>query len=565
VNPFAIPERDVRIFISYRRDDSLTATGRIDDHLRREFGQDAVFRDIDSIPLGIDFVAHIERAVSDANVVLAIIGPRWATSQLGNENDLVRREIEAALELRRPIIPVLVEAASLPTPDKVPPSLHSLLRHNGLRIDSGGDFPTHFRRLVDGIKRLHAEFAEHGRQPGGEPVTVRESTSPIRLLSAATGLAAAKKVGDRPREMSVERVREAKPALLNQAMFAAFGTAIRARKRVVLVLSALGALAILWLRVASGHPDGTQSVPHHELDRKKDLAMPASSSGETSSARARSPVNSKDAQTNGAAGNEGPEHTESSLLPDTDVTQTTSRIGPSKVKRTQTVVTTNGGVELVRVPSGTFMMGSPNNEDGRFADEAPVHRVTISSFLIGKYEVTREQYDRFLKANPDVGRPVTWSDLDPPDIPVVHISWSDANRFAKWDGARLPTEAEWEYATRAGTTGSTYGRSEKVAWYFLNAYGSRQPLRAHRVGELKPNGFGLFDTLGNVWEWCNDWHGPYTAAAAHDPSGPISGSMRVIRGGSWQDKARHTRAANRKSDFPDNRTSYTGFRIAREP
>jgi hypothetical protein len=151
-------ERSV-IFINYRRNESAAATGRVHDWLRREFGQNGIFRDIDSIPLGEDFVEHIERAVRSCDVVLAIIGARWVTPRLADANDYVRIEIEAALKHGIPLVPVLVDDATMPTVDQLPPSLAPLLRRHGARIDSGIDFPTHFSRLVEGIKPILAEGA----------------------------------------------------------------------------------------------------------------------------------------------------------------------------------------------------------------------------------------------------------------------------------------------------------------------------------------------------------------------------------------------------------------------
>jgi len=133
------------------------------------------------------------------------------------------------------------------------------------------------------------------------------------------------------------------------------------------------------------------------------------------------------------------------------------------------------------------------------------------------------------------------------------------NQMLGTDSLRLPTEAEWEYACRAGTTGARYGKLGEVAWYEDNSDGE-----THRVGTKAPNAWGLYDMLGNVWEWCQDWHGSYPSGPVTDPTGPSTGSYRVYRGGSWDFDAGGVRAAYRGGDSPGYRNGYLGFRVARD-
>ncbi|MBN8723685.1 MAG: SUMF1/EgtB/PvdO family nonheme iron enzyme [Acidobacteria bacterium] len=221
-------------------------------------------------------------------------------------------------------------------------------------------------------------------------------------------------------------------------------------------------------------------------------------------------------------------------------------------------------IEMVKIEGGTFEMGSPLNEEGRNADEK-LHTVTVSPFYIGKYEVTQAQWNAvanlpmintFLLADP--------SDFKGANLPVEKITWGEAVEFcarlSKFTGKtyRLPTEAEWEYAARAGTKDKHAGDLDKMAWY-----GKNSKAQTHIVGQKQPNAWGLYDTHGNVWEWCQDWYGDYSSVAEIDPKGASSGTSHIARGGSWLHTATHSRLANRATLTPDVRVNGVGFRLVR--
>jgi formylglycine-generating enzyme required for sulfatase activity len=226
-------------------------------------------------------------------------------------------------------------------------------------------------------------------------------------------------------------------------------------------------------------------------------------------------------------------------------------------------VNLNGGVslEMVEIPKGSFCMGSNDGE----ANEKPVHQVTINySFYVGKYEVTQAQWQAAMGSNPSSFK----GGLAEPFIklPVEQVSWEDAQNFINKlndgnDGFtyRLPTEAEWEYACRAGTTGDHAGNLSAMAWYAENSEN-----RTHTVGQKQPNAWGLFDMHGNVWEWCQDrYHDSYNGAPT-DGSAWLSGGeqkYRVLRGGSWLVDASGLRSAIRTLDTPDARNDFVGFRV----
>jgi formylglycine-generating enzyme required for sulfatase activity len=235
-------------------------------------------------------------------------------------------------------------------------------------------------------------------------------------------------------------------------------------------------------------------------------------------------------------------------------------------------ITNSNGMKLVLIPKGTFMMGSPESEDERGEGEFQ-NTVTISNdFYLGVYEVTQSQYERVMVYNPSYFQGTIVGNQNT-DLPVENVSWNDAMEFCKKLSElpeekkagrvyRLPTEAEWEYACRAGSkTAYSFGESSQslgdYAWFFENSNN-----RTHPVGQKKPNAWGLYDMHGNVWEWCSDWYSEYPKVATSDPTGPKECSVRVYRGGSWINDASVCRSANRYGIFPSNRFRNFGFRIA---
>jgi len=226
------------------------------------------------------------------------------------------------------------------------------------------------------------------------------------------------------------------------------------------------------------------------------------------------------------------------------------------------------GMELVRVPGGRFRMGSPGSEKGRYSDEGPVHEVYVDGFWMGKYEVTQEQWERVMGSGSNPSR------YKGRNHPVENVSWNDAHELVQKlnqrEGSgkfRLPTEAEWEYACRAGSPGKyCFGDDERplsrYAWYRGNSGGGTHP-----AGRLDPNDFGLYDMHGNVWEWCSDWYDPdyYGNSPRSNPRGPSSGSYRVLRGGGWYYSAGICRSAYRNLNSPDTRRNDYGFRLVLSP
>ena len=235
------------------------------------------------------------------------------------------------------------------------------------------------------------------------------------------------------------------------------------------------------------------------------------------------------------------------------------------------LVNQKDGSALVLVPAGAFLMGS---EEG-FPVERPVHRVFVNAFYLGKYPVTNAQYERFVA---ETGHRVPYLDdprarLDNWDLekrtyppgraqhPVVLVSWHDAQAYCAWAGGRLPTEAEWEKAARGGLEEKRYPWGDEIDPSLAN-YDNREGTTP--VGSYPANGYGLYDMVGNVWEWVADWYDAqyYRESPAQNPQGPEKGAVRVLRGGAWLLFAQFCRVAYRFRNSPDFRFNLIGFRLA---
>jgi len=236
-------------------------------------------------------------------------------------------------------------------------------------------------------------------------------------------------------------------------------------------------------------------------------------------------------------------------------------------------ITNTLGMKFNKIPAGTFLMGSPQTEKVR-GDNEHQHKVTITKpYYMQTTEVTQGQWKAVMGTEP-------WKGIqyvkEGPNNAATCVSWNDAIAYCKKlsekEGKtyRLPTEAEWEYACRAGTeTRWSFGDDEKelgdYAWYRDNVYDIDEKY-AHQVGLKKPNAFGLYDMHGNVYEWCHDYYEEdyYQQSPAQDPTGPVTGSFRVLRGGSWESLSRTARSAFRIRAGADYRFNYFGFRLVRE-
>ena len=223
-------------------------------------------------------------------------------------------------------------------------------------------------------------------------------------------------------------------------------------------------------------------------------------------------------------------------------------------------------MELLLVPPGTFQMGCimGSNQYGCYSSEQPVHQVTLTNaFYLGRYEVTQAEWTAKMGSNP--------SGFQGASRPVDSVSWTTIQGYLSATGLRLPTEAEWEYACRAGTQTPFYNGSTddntvgNLAWFYYNTCSGGTGCGSRDVGLKAANAFGLHDMLGNVWEWVNDWYDAYPSSAQTNPTGPVSATNRVIRGGSWTYGSNDVRSSTRSNVTPGISYDNLGFRVARTP
>jgi formylglycine-generating enzyme required for sulfatase activity len=214
------------------------------------------------------------------------------------------------------------------------------------------------------------------------------------------------------------------------------------------------------------------------------------------------------------------------------------------------------------------MMGCSTGDTKCYDDEKPQHRVTITKgFWMGQTVVTVDAWKRYRIAAGTTALPTqgfggkTYNEAGDGNMPAVMMTWEEAKSYCEWAAMRLPTEAEWEYAARAGATAARYGDLDAIAWYSGNSGHS-----LHGVGLKQPNAWKLYDMLGNVWQWTADWYhaGYHARSESEDPLGPRGGQSRVVRGGSWNNNPQNVRLSNRDWGRPAKRVSLFGCRCVGE-
>jgi formylglycine-generating enzyme required for sulfatase activity len=520
-----------RIFISYRREDSAGYAGRIFDRLKAHFPDAQIFMDVDTISPGDDFIVSIEKAVSSCDVFIALIGKQWVSIQdrqgnrrLDNPNDFVRIELTTALKRNIRVIPVLLHDTPMPRAEELPEDLAKLTRRNALEISH--------ESFNDGINRLIAAV-ELGSQAADQPKPALEapasSTSPKTPLYVAGGI----------------------------GLVAIIGLILWA------VIGGLGAG-----EDKEPTPIATSTIAVSEITDEPSL-------------------------------------TPTTTAPPTTITPTSTK-APIDTPTPEPVVTRIIGddeisVPMVLVPGGPFEMGGAAAQAQKacqdvlgaghsdceldvYQDEEPIHTVYLDDYYIDQHEVTNEQYAQFLN---DFGNQshegVLWMDEDDPDIkirqsgskwrveqgfenhPVIEITWYGAQAYCEENGARLPTEAEWEKAARGELTANKYPWGDQTPNCDLAHLRGCSPSSPITVESFAANKYDLYDMAGNVWEWVADWYAEdaYSLSAENNPLGPDSGVEKIIRGGGWGSYDFRLRVSQRFPIVPNESDNATGFRCAR--
>ena len=542
------------IFISYRREDSQDITDRISEYLHREFGENDIFIDVDNIPLGVDFRVHLDKEVAHCDFFIAVIGEKWLTvedkqgqKRLDDPADFVRIEIQSALNRKISVIPVLVGQASMPEVDQLPETLQALAFRNATRVRSGSDFKNDINRLIRGIKKQQTQLDTAIKAKEEKALRERDNAAKEAEEKKRHALLEAKRKEDEKEKVSQQRIKTNDEALskhslgvknvevTEQVSSQSSKPTVSSKFYVISVFAAIIFSIVMVYLSSTGlsEKDKTGAQLENEVTREIEIQ------GEK---------------------------------PQATIVEAQNK--PLSVIRDK-LSDGSKGPKMVIIPAGSFVMGSPKSEAGRGIDEGPQHKVNIQSFALGKYEVTFDEYDKFVE---------TINGKKPDDIgwgrgqrPVINVSWNDAKAYAKWlsdqtgKQYRLPTEAEWEYGARAGTT-TRYNWGDNIDCSkarYDSHYGKCENQRStDKVGSFPANPFGLFDVHGNVWEWNQDCYKNSSKGALNDGSARESASgircdYRVLRGGSWGNGPQGVRSANRDRSTYDYRSGIVGFRLAR--
>lgn len=519
-----------KIFISYRRDDSAGYAGRLYDRLVKHFGDDHLFMDIDQIEPGEDFVEVLQKILQAVQVAVILIGKSWLDSKdetgqrrLDNPDDWVRIEIATLLERKIRVIPVLVGSAMLPQASQIPEPLIPLVRRQAFEIRDTR-FHTDVDKLIQALEKI---IQSQIIQPSVKPYSI----SPDAVIQ------------DDSKPKAVEAQHNSiKVASDSDQINEASGTKKSNVSRFVTI--GVSGVAIVFALLIMFKP--TTPEPSDSNWISEDFMV--------------------------------------SAAPDKVAEATTELQPESKQPSSLTITETEPTLSLdfepkmVRIPPGKFRMGSPETEQGRSSDEGPQRTVTIGyAFEISQTEITFAQYDAFAS---ETKRPLPYDrDWGRGNRPVINVNFNDAKAYVAWLSKktgkkyRLPTEAEWEYVARAGSTtvywwGDAIGQNNAVCYYCGSQWDGKQTAP---VGSFKPNAFGVYDTAGNVWEWTQDcWHKTYQGAPSDGSAWLQSHDgdclRRVVRGGSWNYGPQGLRSAFRSTAWLSSvgADGYLGFRVARD-
>lgn len=571
----------LKIFISYRRDDSGGYALHLFEHLSAHFGKDQIFMDIERIDPGEDFVQVIEQAVGSCDVLIALIGRQWLTitdgtaRRLDNPHDFVRLEIAAALNRNVRVIPVLVQGAAMPGPQDLPDALTKLSRRNAFEL-SDRRWRHDVHRLIDKLEEFFAKQQEARRREAEEAEARRREAEAEAI---------------RQREAEEQRQRVEEERRIQEAQVARAAEEARQLKEA---------------EERQRREAEAQRKQEEERERLNQEAAEAERQRQETEGSARrpgvAPVPVAVEETPSAAGAEGdPTRNAKSARPAVQA----KRIGLAALSVVAALVLIAAGVFAVRkiqqqratpkqqatpspsvlpqstptvkepreppappgmvyVPGGEFQMGNDAGDEY----ERPAHTVMVNPFFIDQYEVTNEEYAEFVKET-NHKPPQTWRKGRYPDgtarHPVTGVTWDDANDYAKLAGKRLPTEEEWELAAR-GTDGRRYPWDNEWRVGLANADGAASDVVDVGSYQAGKSPFGVFDMVGNAWEWTAGNLQPYPNGQLPKQKVPLD-TLKVFRGGSYYEtKEQATTTYRRGYPMRGAPEGYrrTGFRCAKD-
>lgn len=602
------------IFISYRRQDTRAEARAIYERLSRDLPGERIFIDLEGIDYGVDFSRVIDEQLKQCQVALVLIGERWlevgpvsagaGRRRIDDENDFVRLETRAVLQRDIRVVPVLVGDARLPSSDELPEDLRPLLRRNKFDLDFE-TFDADMGRLVASLKRMAADASA---KPGAPPSPAPEMASPPPPTAKSephTSTAPAPRK-PRPRAAPIapaerEPAVASKPAPIPPAAQAPVPPRPEPWWQSTLSKVASGAAVVAFLGYQAWHNGWWKS--DQPASSGVVVGQPSSSvSGPAaatiaSAVRLGTPVvvvNTSAAPASTPAAAPPPARVAYVALGrPISISAAAEQGRPSLTVARPAREPAAAMAPLTRfrdcdsdvcpwmivLPAGSFLMGSPADEPERQEREGPQHRVQVPAFAAGQYEITFEQWDACVAASGCSHKPAAegWGRGK---RPVINVSWQDAQGYARWLSTktgrsyRLLSEAEWEYAARAGTsTPFAFGQQITTAQANFNGNytynGSAKGEYREKtlpVGSLAANAWQLYDMHGNVWAWVADcWHDSYASAPADGSAWTIGckEDRRVLRGGGWDINPRISRSAFRIRDSPDIRSNYGGFRLAR--
>jgi formylglycine-generating enzyme required for sulfatase activity len=577
-----------KIFINYRRGDDPGFAQALLGRLEQVFPSEQIFMDVDSIEPGLDFARVLEEQVAQCDVLISVIGKNWTEARddaggrrLDNPDDFVRIEIESALAQEKRVIPVLVGQAAMPHNDDVPESMRPLLRRHAVRL-THERFRADTEALIGALQRA-LKGAEEAR---AKQQVEREHQEQVERERQQQVERERQAQAERERQEQIERERQEQAERERQAKAGRERLAQIERDRLAQVGRAAEAKRLADAQEAKRKAEEERQKQEADAERTRVAALKA---------KAREEAEPKpDAEEEKGP----PKLPRSRRLPMLVAASVLGVVligavgawfvlspmlmaGPLSPAQEQALKPTNTFQECSKcpvmtvVPAGGFFMGSPTTEPGRDSNEGPQHPVTIAAqFAVGRYEVTFDEWNACVADGGCNGYKPSDEGWGGGRQPVINVSWEDANAYVTWLAKktgkpyRLLSEAEYEYATRAGSTtaypwGDAIGKNNANCSSCGSQWDNKQTAP---VGSFAANGFGLYDMAGNVWEWTQDCkHGDYNGAPTDGSAWSRGGdcSSRILRGGAFDNYPKLVRSADRAWLSSDDQSRDNGFRVAR--